>query len=94
MPTKMDAPPKIVELTLRICEQHEVALADLLSPRKNRKITACRWQTWYEIRKLTGPLGRPYSTTRIGNWFNRDHSSVSHGLHQYKNLVNAGHAPG
>jgi chromosomal replication initiation ATPase DnaA len=67
-----------------ICQQHEVALDEVLGRRRTRRIVAARHNVMVALR------ARGWSTTRIGQILCRDHSTVVHALK--KDKLNAGGA--
>ena len=61
-----------------ICQQHEVTLDEVLGPRRTRHIVAARHNVMVALR------ARGWSTTRIGQIMDRDHSTVVHALQKAK----------
>lgn len=60
-----------------IASAHCVALADLKGPCRSRTLVRVRREIWAMLRQ------RGWSLCRIGTEFNRDHSTVLHGLRSH-----------
>src|SRR3990167_2837095 len=63
-------------------------LNDLLSERKSTYCVEPRWAAMLLVNRTL-----PYSTMRIGRAFNRDHTTVMHGLRRAKEMLAQGVEP-
>lgn len=63
-----------LELVSSIARQHGMTAADLIGPSRVRGVCLVRWRAMKALRQN----GRSLSS--IGRTFNRDHSTVLHGL--------------
>lgn len=66
------------------CKMLGMPYAELSSSSKKIDVVFARYVAFHELAK------RGYSTTKIGNIFKRNHSTVIHGLREYVKLVDTG----
>jgi len=66
---------KRMAIIARVATAHSVTVAELLGPSHVRKLAYARWEAMAEIKAELGD-----SLSAIGRLFNRDHTSVMHGL--------------
>jgi chromosomal replication initiation ATPase DnaA len=67
--------PKWKLLAKEICKKHNLPIDEVLSDRQHRHLVKARQEIWYRIRI---DLGMSYP--EIGKRFNRDHSTIMHGV--------------
>lgn len=67
--------PRRREIAAQVCEQHGLTFNDLKGPRRTVKISLARHILMYRLRHELG-----ISTPQIGQFLNRDHTSVLHAL--------------
>ena len=61
----------------------------ILSARGDREIAHARHEIMRAVRdEIVMANGRPPSTTQIGRWFGRDHTTVSHGIRRARERYN------
>lgn len=60
----------IQEFALAWCERGYISLSDLRGPATDREIA------WPRQDFMASAMGRGYSSTRVGQFLNRDHSTV------------------
>lgn len=72
------------EIAALVAERHGVTVADLKSASHARKFAWPR----QEAMALTLATGR-FSTTRVGQFYNRDHTTVIHARRAYEARVQA-----
>lgn len=65
-----------IELVANVARLHGFTAADLMGPSRARPLCIARWRAMRQLRDR----GRSYAS--IGRLFNRDHSTVMHGLRQ------------
>ncbi len=66
-------PPRIAHIILAVAEETGVPVADILGPRRLRKMAWARAEAMRRVRALDSPSP---TLPQIGKWFGRDHSSV------------------
>ena len=72
-----------------------VPVAQILSHRRTRRIAEARQEAWSRIYALRagGPSHTAvYSLPQIGGWFDRDHTTVLHGIRAHKKRMAEGRA--
>lgn len=84
----MYRPPKSdwQQIVSDVSRKHLIPVNDLMRKGGNvyvRKARYARWECWYMIRTRIFVGGKPVSYDRIGSWFDRDHSTVIHGVQKY-----------
>lgn len=67
-----------------VAEHYGVTEEDLRSPKRNKEYTLPRHIACYLIREMTGA-----SFQQIGRFFDRDHTSIMHGINKIREEVNA-----
>ena len=82
--SKSDVPAKIKVIDIaRACAEHyRVSLIDILSERRTLDIRIPRFAAMYLAKVMT-----PFSTPRIGNAFNRDHTTVLHAIKRMEKMM-------
>jgi len=70
------------EITEYVAKHYNIPLLDLLSKKRQKSITITRQISMYIIRNIT-----EQSTSEIGKYFNRDHSTVIHGIDKIEKLI-------
>jgi chromosomal replication initiation ATPase DnaA len=61
------------------CSHYGITLPEFFGQSKKRFLVKARWTVWF---RLSTELG--WSTTRIGELCNRDHTTILNGLSKYK----------
>lgn len=56
----------------------------IFAPRGGKYSSYVRDAIWWRCREELGVCGKPPSTTQIGKWFGRDHTSVIAGLNRHE----------
>lgn len=59
----------------QMCRKHGVTVAEILSPRREQRLSVIRQEIWYRLARET-----TMSLPQIGKRFNRDHTSILHGI--------------
>lgn len=77
-PSKAISIDKIIRAT---CDYFQVSLYDIKSKKRNKKIVNARQAAMYLARDLTN-----FSTTEIGSYFNRDHTTIMHAVEKIDNI--------
>ena len=72
-------PPRVLAIMEEVAAKHGVSLGDILSRARAAKIADARTDAMRAVAAAPSPNGKP-STTTIGRWFDRDHSTVVHAL--------------
>lgn len=67
-------PTRIMKIVEAVAEEHDVTVGQLLGQSRQRKHVRARWAVW----AILDAEGK--SLTQIGNYFNRDHTTILHGL--------------
>lgn len=70
-------PPYLRELTMKVCEEFGVSVEDVMGPSRKHVLSDARrkiWATAYARNHCA------YTTTSLGRWFNRDHSTILVGI--------------
>ncbi len=71
-------PPTATAIIRATAARHEVDVADMMGPRKDRHLAAARHACWVALREQIGPSGREaYTFVRIASWFDTTHSTVA-----------------
>lgn len=68
-------PPRIRPIIADACLSHGVAIHDVLSRARKRRVVACRNEIFYRLRRDDATRSWP----RIGGWFGRDHTTALQG---------------
>lgn len=72
--------PPIREIVRDVCEVFGVAEGDVYGSCREMTITRVRWASWYACHQLG------YSLSKIGQAFNRDHTTILHGVQRIKKM--------
>lgn len=67
-----------MDIIVEVARAHGVTRADLTGLSRKGHITRARQEAYYLIRTLTS-----HSYPRIGSFFNRDHTTVLHGVRKH-----------
>lgn len=78
---------KIVKISIDsvlrvVCDFYDVKSRDVLSKKRTNKVSNCRHIISYIARELTS-----LSSTEIGNFLGREHSTILHGIERIENLI-------
>lgn len=73
-------PPSVRGIIETVAAEHRVRVCDMLSRRQTSALAKARWDAMARIRASLCICGKPPSLPQIGRWFDRDHSTVLHGL--------------
>lgn len=85
VPLDTRTPKQVREaLMARAAANHGVEPSLISSDARTRKVCQARWEVWASLHAMG------YSTPRIGRLFNRDHSTVVHGLARHRALAQQG----
>lgn len=79
-PSPVAMPTYLRELIRRVCEKRGVAVEDVLGPRKDYVLTDARREIWVIAHSKNKVA---YSSTALGRYFGRDHSTVIVGMQRY-----------
>jgi chromosomal replication initiation ATPase DnaA len=74
----------LVEIAAIVAEKHGLTIDDLRGPARERKVAWPRQEAF----ALTYSTGR-FSTTRIGQFYRRDHTTVIDGIRHYQGRLQA-----
>lgn len=74
--------PKIIEVSKVVSVITRVPLVDLYGERRTNKVSHARWIVWYIARNC---LLKSYPA--IGQCFNKDHTTVMHGVKQMQRMI-------
>jgi chromosomal replication initiation ATPase DnaA len=66
-------PARVQAIISAVAYEHGIPISDIMSDRRTREISRARHAAMRTVRALENP--KP-STTRIGEWFGRDHATV------------------
>lgn len=89
VPPPEPAKPTMLSIAEGVAEAYGISLDDLRSPSRLRRISHPRQEAMYLMRQVLWPDGTPrYSTTHIGQFFNRDHTTAIFGIRAYKKRSN------
>lgn len=72
-------PPVMPRIAREVAEEFGLTLDDLVGPTVNKYLTAARREAWSRIYAT-----KRFSTPQIGRFFNRDHSTIVHGLQRHR----------
>jgi len=72
-------PPRVLAIMEEVAAKHKVTTAELLSRGQTKRVYAARQEAIRAVAAVPGANGKP-STTSIGRWFGRDHSTIVHAL--------------
>lgn len=65
--------------------RHRVYLTDIASSNRFREVVAARTEAMYRIKAAKPEI----SSTQIGKWFEKDHTSILHGIASYQERTGA-----
>lgn len=71
----------------QMCRKHGVTVAEILSPRREQRLSVIRQEIWYRLARET-----TMSLPQIGKRFNRDHTSILHGIRVHARRLREGHS--
>lgn len=75
----------MASIAARVAVAHGYTLKDLHGPRRHRLLAYARFEAMWLMRQLRTLDGAyRYSLTQIGNFFDRDHTTVLHALNRYE----------
>jgi hypothetical protein len=66
-----------------VCDKYDVTLDELRSAARNKNITFARHECFYRFRHEIKQKGRPLSLPEIGKAFNKDHTTIMHGINRH-----------
>jgi chromosomal replication initiation ATPase DnaA len=66
-----------------ICDKYDVTLDEMRSAARNKNITTARHECFYRFRHEIKQKGRPLTVQEIGKAFNKDHTTVMHGINRH-----------
>ena len=66
--------PTFQEIVADVARKMNVSVEDIMSARRNKRIVIARWESWRRM------AASGWSSTRIGQLWGRDHSTVVHGV--------------
>lgn len=69
-------------ITEQMCRKHGITVAEILSPRRDKRLNLVRQEIWYRLTRET-----TMSLPQIGRRFNRDHTSILHGVRKHAQLL-------
>lgn len=75
----------IKDIAKAVATRHEVTVSDLKSRRTDKHVVRARQEAFWLAKNLTSA-----SSTIIGNFFNRDHTTVLHGIKRHAQRMEAG----
>lgn len=62
-----------------VCSQHGISMVDLIGPKRNKKFVRARQHAMWLCHRHT-----PFSTVRLGKFFQRDHTTVLHAIQAHE----------
>lgn len=71
--------PTMRQIARRTAERHGVSLDDMMGLSRRPRIAQARQEAMHEIRQAT-----TFSLPQIGRFFNRDHTTVIHGVRAHE----------
>ena len=74
--TRNGMPAWAQQIVLKVCAQHDVPPTELLTTNRSGPVVRARWEAYYLIR---AHCPTP-AWTRMGRWFDRDHSGILVGI--------------
>lgn len=78
--TKGIYPKRYIPLLLPLLREYEIPFEELMSERRFAKYQIPRFRMYNHLRECG------YSLSEIGNIFNRDHTSILHGIRRWKEI--------
>lgn len=66
-----------------VCDKYDVTMDELRSDARNKNITTARHECFYRFRHEIKRIGRPLTVQEIGKAFNKDHTTVMHGINRH-----------
>lgn len=81
-PVEPELLPAWRRITREVCRKHGVTMGDLISPRRSYYIVSARHELFWRLYEETS-----MSLPQIGRRFNRDHTSVMHGVKSHQRKV-------
>ena len=79
----MTMPARATEIVTAVASAHRVSLGRLFGPSRTRDIVWPRQEAWaklYALRSAHATQHALYSLPQIAGWFDRDHTTVLHGI--------------
>lgn len=86
IPGTSSTKPKGKDIIKRVCWEHEMSVAAVVGPSRNKQIVAVRHAAMAEVHMHTD-----LTLTQIGKLFNRDHTSVLHGIGKHMKRMGIDH---
>lgn len=83
-------PERVRRVLARIARHYGVTVAEIAGPSRVAFFAAIRQEAYYEVCRICNADGaQAYSSTTIGRFFNRDHSTVLHGAARHRAKLEA-----
>lgn len=73
------------QIVREVAYRHRVYLTDVASSNRCRDVVAARTEAMYRIKAAKESV----SSTQIGKWFEKDHTSILHGIASYQERTGA-----
>lgn len=70
------------DIAAEICAKHCLSMAELVGPCRLQQFVDARHEAWWRARRETRQ-----SLPQIARFFNRDHTTVLHGLRKYEEKI-------
>jgi len=75
---------RVMTIMYEVSSRHQIPVYELWGLSRKRIHTAARWEAMAIVRAIPGRLGKPkFSTSQIGAFFHRDHSTVVDALRKH-----------
>lgn len=75
-------PKWVREIVEQCAATHKVLVSELLGDSQRKQAVAARHEAFYVVKAMKPVLSFP----QIGRWFDRDHTSVIHGISKHQHL--------
>ncbi len=79
MPRSIFKRPAWKQIAMDICKKYDVSFEEIIGEDRKRDLVRVRQEIFYTIRTELG-----WSLPEIGNRFNRDHTTILHGIQKYE----------
>jgi len=82
------APEKVLAVVRETLTRYDLPAADVMRKKRapgpyDARLAECRNEIWWRIKQMRGPNGRLFSYTKIGQWFDRDHTTILLGVRKH-----------
>lgn len=77
------SPKTIAGITLKACAETGIGLSEITGPYRDKRLVMARHPLWHHLNKRAG-----FSLNEIGAYFNRDHTTILHGVQKIEKGLN------